>query len=160
MEQRAIQMTIESRMENVPLVGAAVRGLLGGLGWEELEGYRMELCVVEAITNAIKHSYAGAPGREVTVSLRLGPEAVEIEISNEGTGIPPGCLERRDLDYDPRDVQSLPSSGMGIYIMRSIMDEVLYSEDGGRNTLRLVKRLPGAGAVDREAGAAAAPPTA
>ena len=57
--ERAITLQLDSRLENVSLAGSAVRTVAGEVGFEQEECERLELCVVEALTNVIEHAYHG-----------------------------------------------------------------------------------------------------
>jgi serine/threonine-protein kinase RsbW len=90
--------------------------------------------VGEAFNNIAVHGYRdGAPG------------LVEIDVAVDRRGRL--AVEMRDYgrSFDPRsatppDLDSLPESGMGIFIMNGVMDEVNYRA-GRPNVLKLVKRL-------------------
>jgi serine/threonine-protein kinase RsbW len=141
MPELAIQLTIDSCLQNVPLIGSAVSGLMQQLGGDELERYHVELCVVEAVTNSIRHAYGNLPGHPVSVHLKAQGKRLEIRVSNGGLGLPRARLENTGLVYDPSDIDNLPCGGMGLYLLRRIMDEVHGYEDGGTNHLVMVKRL-------------------
>lgn len=101
----------------------------------------------EAFNNIVLHAYRDMPGGRLDMHVRAEPGAVEIHLFDQGRGF--------DFDSIPMpDLGELPESGMGIYIMRSFMDEVTYTCGGGGapNVLVLCKRweLPDGGRdVDR-----------
>jgi len=49
--------------------------------------------------------------------------------------------EASRMDFDPRDVRALPEGGMGLYIVRSVMDEVTYQSHAGVNTVGMAKHF-------------------
>jgi len=140
----AIKLVIDSRIENVFLVGIAVNRICSHLDLGDMGSGQVELCVVEAVTNSIKHSYSGTPGREVTLTVNLLTDRVEFQISDHGSSMPPGLLANPTLEFDPQNLESLPQSGMGLFLIHQIMDEVHYVPGEGKNTLTLVKRIRGA----------------
>lgn len=144
MSDRTIHVTIRSRLPDVELVGRATRALCAAApGLAELAG-DVELCVVEAVTNAIEHACGGRSDAEVRVGLCFSPAGVEITVADTGPGMPAPRLvdaRRNVLDFDPEDVEALPERGLGLAIMRAIMDEVRYERGGGHNVLRLRKLL-------------------
>lgn len=95
------------------------------------------LAVTEMATNTIVHGYRGRPG------------SIEIEVGHEGDSL---VIRLRDRSppFDPTAVplpdvtlplDQRPHGGMGIYLTRQLMDEVLYRVTAGRgNELVLVKR--------------------
>ena len=92
----------------------------------------VELCVSEACTNAIK--YGRSVEREDNVSLyfEINPDKLVIKVQDKGIG-----FNLNDLP-DP-DLESLPARGYGLYIIRSKMDEVEYSQTEEGNFLTMVK---------------------
>lgn len=132
---------MDSRLENVTLAGPAVSAICRSLGMDENASNAVELCVVEAVTNVIKHSYGGLPGHEASVVIEAQPDRLTIKVSSTGAGIPRGKLEKPRLDFNPKDIARLPQGGMGIYLIHKIMNEVKYDEAEGINTLTMVKNL-------------------
>lgn len=141
LEPASIRLVIASKLENVGLVGVAVKSICAHLQFDETEAGQVELCIVEAITNSIVHAHRGAPHREVTLLVCVHEDRLEFQIIDHGPGIPPDKLCNPRLEYDPRDVRTLPQGGMGIYLVHQIMDAVSYERGVETNTLTLVKNL-------------------
>lgn len=136
----SIRLVIESRVENVPLVGLAVNRITSHLDLGDVDPDQVELAIVEALTNVIRHAYRGLPGREVSLTITICEDHLEFQLCDTGASIPPERLASRPrLRYDPTDVSSLPEGGMGLFLMHQIMDEVRYERVENRNTLTLVK---------------------
>lgn len=126
-------MSIESRLGDVAMVGHAVRGICAGSPLKEEAYGEMEVCVVEALNNAITHAYRRQEGFRVETAVTLHHDRISFEISDHGT-----CIEDyapRSLEFDPEVIGSIPENGMGLFIIETIMDEVSYSSKDGRNTL-------------------------
>jgi serine/threonine-protein kinase RsbW len=136
-----IRLLMESRLDNVYLASLAVRGICSQANLTETECYQVEVAVVEGVNNAIKHAYRGKPGHEVEVVITLSPDQISFQVSDQGNFMKlPGFS---GADFDPGDIQNLPEAGMGLQIMRSVMDEVRYETAGGRNVLTLSRNLKG-----------------
>ncbi|MEP7121670.1 MAG: ATP-binding protein [Byssovorax sp.] len=103
---------------------------------DEWEGASLEAQTVsalgEAFNNIAIHSYAGRPPGDVTVEISWTRDEIVMQITDEGLSFDPELVELPDLD-------ALPEGGMGLFIIRSFMDEVDY-QAGPPNVLRLVKR--------------------
>lgn len=89
--------------------------------------------VGEAFNNTVLHAYRGRPEGRVTIEVELLHEAVEIRIIDEGVAFDLSAVPTPELD-------ELPESGMGLFIMRAFMDDVSY-RPGPPNVLRLRKCL-------------------
>ncbi len=85
----------------------------------------------EAFNNVVIHGYKGQTPGDVTVEIRTASDRLEIQMSDFGSSFDPSLVPTPNLD-------ELPESGMGIYIMRAFMDVVTYTP-GRPNTLLLVK---------------------
>ncbi len=134
-------------MEGATLVGQSVHAICHHLGLDETTVFQIELCVVESVTNAIRHGYKLATGNEVTVNLSVSGSSVEVEVSDDGEPMPldsrAALCEGSDVfNFDETDLDSVPEGGMGLQIIRSTMDHVEYSTDGRTNRLRMTKILP------------------
>ena len=99
--------------------------------------FKLTLVLEEAVMNAIAHGFVGMPPpHAISVRLDIGDATVLAEIADNGrpfdpTIAPPPDLSSRVEERDP--------GGLGIHLMRTMMDRVEYRRDGGRNRLRLEK---------------------
>jgi len=134
-----IKLVMESRFENVSLLGGAVRGIANALSIDELNSYHLELCVVEAVNNATKHAYHSEAGNFVEVDVLIFPDRITFKVCDKGESLKPAKV--RLPRFDPRKLDTLPESGMGLFIMHALMDEVSYETVSGRNVLTMSKYL-------------------
>jgi|ABPX01.1.fsa_nt_gi anti-sigma regulatory factor (Ser/Thr protein kinase) len=138
-----VRLTVLSSPTYLPVVRAAVERFCQLLGSDEETTGQVVLSVDEALTNVIKHAYAGAEDRPIQVTLApcTGPDGrcLSIAIRDWGTACPRERIRGRDLD----DVRP---GGLGVHIMQCCMDRVDYQpgEDGG-TVLTLCKDLGKAG---------------
>lgn len=98
--------------------------------------------VMELLVNVVKHSYACAPGAVVTIHVISGPHSIQLIIEDTGKGMLPGRLANapHELSFDATDVAGLPEAGMGIAIVKSVMDTLQYETECGINRLTATKR--------------------
>ncbi|KAF0152444.1 MAG: anti-sigma regulatory factor serine/threonine protein kinase [Ignavibacteria bacterium] len=99
----------------------------------------VEICLTEALNNVIKHSYKGEQSCKIDVNVAVDSKLMEIQIVDEGESRK--NLEIKELDFDPNDIDSLPESGMGLYIIKQLMDELDYYKLNGKNCFVLRKYL-------------------
>jgi serine/threonine-protein kinase RsbW len=130
---KTLHLSIESKLSDVALIGHAVRGVCA-CSPLKVEAYgEMEVCVVEAVNNAIAHAYRHEDGFRVDTSITLHHDRISFEISDFGKGMED--FAPRSLEFDPEEIGSIPENGMGLFIIETIMDEVNYHSKDGRNTL-------------------------
>jgi serine/threonine-protein kinase RsbW len=133
-------MRIESRFENAAWVGVSVNRICREAGFSEQSAFEVELCVVEAINNAIEHAYRERPGNEVQVRLEITPQALSVKVADTGSALPARTLPARAA---PDHGAILSDGGRGLFIIQSMMDQVGYESVGGRNVLSMTRKLPG-----------------
>ena len=136
---QSITLIIDSRLDNVPLVGTTVRAICEYLSIEKIDTYHLELCAVEAVNNVIKHAYASNPGYSVEMSIALIGGMISFRISDMGKQM--DLKKHHTLDFEPENTQALPEGGMGLFLIHSLMDEVAYEKVGEKNILTLNKYL-------------------
>ena len=127
-----IHLTIDSNLADVFLVGLLINSASRFVGLDETEAYQMELCVVEAVNNTIRHAYGGQAGHEVAVSAAISPSRLEFSVADRGSPISGDVLACRLREKLRRARE----------IMREVMDQVDYESRGGVNCLRMTKRIP------------------
>jgi len=143
---RGIRFTIRSDMAYLEPIRTIVRECTGLLGFEESEGDEVVLAVQEACTNVIRHCYKECPKERIDFRITFGDQELEIQIIDYGAFVDPTRIKSRDLD----DVRP---GGLGVHLMRKVMDEVIYERnESGGTTLTLRRRVmrPAADAGGRE----------
>lgn len=140
----ALSLQIDSTLENVELVAKAVRALCSDK-LDETMLNDVELSVVEAVNNVIKHGYRGQQGSLVEIKVGLKPDRVLIDILDQAPPLPGGVGAKpgSPFDFDPDQIENLPEGGMGMALIHMTMDEVSYSSEDGINRLTLTKLFAG-----------------
>lgn len=135
---------IRSRTELLNDVRSFISSAARAFGFPEDEIGNIALAVDEACTNIIKHAYKYDPDRTITVqvsSMKAGAAGRKfiIRILDNGKSFDPATYTPPDM---PEYFKQLRRGGLGIILMRKLMDEVQYdTRPGRRNALRLVKYL-------------------
>lgn len=107
-----------------------------GLAPQDL--YRVDLAAEEVLTNIIKYAYAQGGG---AVEVACGRQAGQfiLEFSDQGQPFDP--LGQADPDLGG-ELEARPVGGLGIHLVRQVMDQVSYQRQGRTNLLCLAKNLP------------------
>ena len=139
-----LRLTIDSDLRDVTLIGLTVNKICEHLRMDQVEASRVELCAVEAVTNSIRHAYRNEPGHEVSVTLVVSGNRLEVEVADSGIAMLATQVARLShgcdvLNFDATDRAALPEGGMGLQIMREVMDEVSYRTEGQTNLLKLIR---------------------
>jgi serine/threonine-protein kinase RsbW len=131
---------LSSTMESVGEVEAAADKLAAEAGLDEDERFHVTMAVREAAVNAVLHGNEYDPAREIAVGFENTGKALIITIADEGKGFTPESVP------DPLAEENLlRGTGRGIFLIRSLMDEVHFRQLHPGTELTLVKHLAAAG---------------
>ena len=97
-----------------------------------------ELALEEIFMNIVMHGSEPGITPRVEVSLNLGPDAVTMTVEDDGPQFDPLSLPPPDVTATLADRKV---GGLGVFLVRNIMDTVTYARTAGRNQLRISKRL-------------------
>ena|SRR5208337_1278540 len=100
--------------------------------------YHLNIAVEELVLNAIKHGRCSPAEGAIEVGLRLSGQELHITITD--TGIPLNPLNAPPPDLTS-SLEGRPIGGLGIHLVRSLMNSVEYERKGGENRLHLRKDL-------------------
>lgn len=134
-EKPELSITIPSRTDLLKMLTELTRHIAIRNLFTESESQKVSLAVDEAITNVIKHSYKNEEKGKITLDFFSGDHGIKICVSF--AGIPP------DLQKNPADVEKLirdkKKGGLGVTLIKKIMDSVKYNTVEGTNYLEMIK---------------------
>ena len=92
----------------------------------------------ELLTNIISYAYEDGSEHEIDIKVSMINDAVVIVISDDGLPFNPFTREDPDtgLSIEERDI-----GGLGIHLVKKLMDEVYYKRQIDRNVITLVKKV-------------------
>jgi anti-sigma regulatory factor (Ser/Thr protein kinase) len=137
--RRSIHFSVEADFPSVRLLAAACHGVLAEWGLSSERRSLLELAVVEAATNVVRHAYGGRGGR-VELELTRDGAAIALSVVDSGSAFDPTGVPA-PREPDPGDPSTWPEGGMGLPIIRAACDELHYLSEGGRNRLTLHLRV-------------------
>ena len=108
-------------------------------GFNDKEVYNIQLATDEAASNIIEHAYEGVSDGLLEISCGVKGTAITIILVDHGESFDPSDVPAPDLKAD---LSERKIGGLGIFLMRKLMDEVHYDAEPkkNRNTLTMVKR--------------------
>ncbi len=119
------QIVIASTCEDAQRVIGRILDELRQAGWHQDDIFAVHLALEESLSNAIKHGNRGDPRKKVTISYRLYPHKIDLQVADEGQGFDPAAVPDPTL---PENINS--TSGRGLCLIRGFMDRVLFKEGG------------------------------
>lgn len=132
-------MVVPNDTEHLVDVREAVRDVVHESAFPDKDVNRIILAVDEAVANIMEHAYETNQEGELTIEMTLDADAskFEVVIIDSGKEFDPAEIDVPDMSDH---VAKGKKKGLGIFLMRQIMDEVQYTfVQGFRNELRMVK---------------------
>lgn len=107
-------------------------------GFNDKDVYNIQLATDEAASNIIEHAYENISDGVLELSCGVQDSTITIILTDRGESFDPSEIPLPDLQADLADRKI---GGLGIFLMRKLMDEVHYESNTGKsNTLTLIKR--------------------
>lgn len=104
------------------------------------EAGTLELVLAEVMNNIVEHSYGRAGRGCITLSILREVRGLSCLVCDEGTPLPPVCLEPPRLPNIDCVLADLPEGGFGWYLIRDLTLDLAYRREEGHNLLAF--RLP------------------
>ncbi len=146
MSSNRVSYTLDSTLASVNSAEETASRFASTAGFEEDEVMRIAMAVREATVNAVLHGNAYDETKKVTVEFEKTPRSLVISITDQGRGI--------DLNSIPDPLAPenlLKTSGRGIFLIRSFMDEVQIKPSQAGTEIKMIKYVPGQAADRKEA---------
>ena len=144
--QGEILFRLQSDTRYVEQVNNLLASLYLFTGLKEMQIHQLTMAVRELGVNAIEWGHKKQVERIVTITYKIHPEKVVIDIRDTGSGFNPKNLPHAANVEDPlahmtvRETMGIREGGFGILMSRGLVDELQYNDIG--NEVRLVKYLP------------------
>lgn len=100
--------------------------------------YDVRLALEEVVSNIINYGFEDNYEHQISIEMNLQGETLTMKIKDDGKPFNPLEVKSTNLEkpFDEREI-----GGMGIYIVRKLMDNILYKREEGNNVLQLTKYL-------------------
>jgi len=131
-------LTVRGRFENVPTVVQFVVEAAQEAGFDERGVFHCQMSVDEACTNIIEHAYGGEDKGNIEATVRIEPGVLTITLVDHGEPFDPTSVPEPSINTD--DPSKIKTGGLGLHLMRKVMDEITFSFSDKRNKLVMVKR--------------------
>lgn len=134
------QLRIPSETDNLELIREFVAKVAEKVGFPSDDVGKIELACDEACTNVMKHAYTSGQknGKEsLDILIQIDYEKFTLIVTDHGKGFDPGSVKMPNMkEY----LAQLKVGGLGIYLMKTLMDEVDYHiQPGVSNQVKMVK---------------------
>ena len=134
------EITVRAAPEQIDAVMDFVNRQLDVLSCPEETLVDLDVAVDELLSNIIRYAYGSETGTvTVRVEAQREPKAVILTFLDQGAPFDPLAEERPDTTSLP--ARERPMGGLGLYLVRSLVDEIAYARRDSRNVLTVRKKI-------------------
>jgi len=126
---------LESRDDEIPKATAQVEKIMSWAGFGGLEILNVQLAVEEACINIVRHGYRGTDGA-IRIAFDYECDSLSVSIEDDAPQFDPTKFEEPDFSAD---LEKRPIGGLGIHLIKSLVNEMRYEFKDGKNRLMLKK---------------------
>lgn len=128
-----VELEIPSSPEYVAIVRQAVEGIARRMDFDDLQIDDMKLAVGEACTNAVRHGCVTDDLQHIAIRCMVMSDGLSVEIRND--------ITKCDVPLVPITPDLSREGGLGLYLMRKLMDEVDIVWEPQTAVIKMIKRL-------------------
>jgi anti-sigma regulatory factor (Ser/Thr protein kinase) len=130
-------ITYQARFEFLDEIRDMVAETARAGGFSEKTIYSLQLAADEAATNIIEHAYAGVKNASFLVTCEMQGDTLVIVMQDNGKPFDSSAVKEPNLKAD---LSKRQIGGLGVYLMRKLMDSVHYESSKSGNVLTMTKR--------------------
>lgn len=132
------QLTLSNDVKEVARLSTFIKDIMTRIGIGKPLAPKLRLALEEAVVNAMEYAYPAGIKGNVTVRTTFDGERLRLIISDSGIAFNPTEAVKADTTLS---AEERPIGGLGILLMRELMDFINYERIDGRNILTLTKKI-------------------
>ena len=131
-------LTLPNDIETIPQLNQFMDEVCEEVGFDMSTTMSLNLAMEEAVVNVMTYAYPEGTKGEVRIDAVANDRRAKFIISDKGVPFDPTAKAEADTTLS---VEERPIGGLGIHLVRQIMDSVNYERVDGKNVLTLRKNL-------------------
>ena len=132
-------LLIKNHIKDVEQLNVFVGNITHRLGYEEDEARSIRLAVEEAVVNVVCYAYSEDQEGDIRIVAQANSQRLKFIITDSGIPFDPTEASQVDITL-PAEERRI--GGLGIHLVRELMDSINYEREDGKNILTLVKKIP------------------
>lgn len=138
MSDARLSLTLANDLGEIARMGLAVERFCGdhAIPIETIDA--LNIALDELVTNVIRYGFDDDDRHHIRVEIAIDDGSLVVEIADDGRPFDPFDRPSPDVDLP---LEERPIGGLGIHFVRTLMDEASYRRDGGKNVVRMTKRV-------------------
>lgn len=131
-------LTLNNKVSEISKLNAFVQSATASLNMEKGLANRIKLAVEEAVTNIIDYAYPNGTEGNIDITIEADENRIRFIITDSGAEFDPTGVSKADTTLS---VDDRPIGGLGVFLVRNLMDSINYEHTDGKNVLRMEKRF-------------------
>ena len=131
-------LTLPNDVQEVPRLAEFVDAACEAANFDMSTTMQINLAIEEAVVNVMDYAYPEGTKGDVVVEATVDDQYLAFVIIDSGKPFDPTTKDDADTTLS---AEERPIGGLGIFLVRQLMDELHYEYKGGKNVLRLKKKL-------------------
>ncbi|MBR4379466.1 MAG: ATP-binding protein, partial [Prevotella sp.] len=131
-------LTLKNNVKEVVKLTAFIKQVTEQLQIDKELASQLRLAVEEAVVNVIDYAYPAEKEGEIEVRVMSDGSIIKFVIIDSGGAFDPTAKEKADITLSAEDRQI---GGLGLLLVRELMDSINYEREGGKNILTLMKKV-------------------
>ncbi|MBO7553329.1 MAG: SpoIIE family protein phosphatase [Bacteroidaceae bacterium] len=132
------QLTLKNDLSLVKELNSFVKSVNQEMGLDKSLGMKLMLAVEEAVVNVMDYAYPNGMEGEVRIDVKVTPDRMNYTITDRGMAFAPTEVSKVDTSLS---VEDRPIGGLGIFLVRNLMDSINYERIDGKNVLKMWKKM-------------------
>lgn len=99
--------------------------------------FTLHLALDEILTNIISYGYSDTEEHKIDIRYSLQKDFLKLEITDDSNPYDPANAPEPDINAS---LENRKIGGLGIYLIKNMLDDIKYSSENGKNTLVLTKK--------------------
>jgi anti-sigma regulatory factor (Ser/Thr protein kinase) len=135
--QVTLSITCPNRLSEIGKAAQLIEAVGAARGLSPDVVFKLNLALDEVVTNIVSYAYDDEDEHQISIHLVLDDDCVSVRVEDDGRAFNPLDARKPDLGLD---IDERPIGGLGVHIVRTLMDALEYRRENGRNILTMRKR--------------------
>ncbi|MBR1569673.1 MAG: SpoIIE family protein phosphatase [Bacteroidales bacterium] len=131
-------LMLRNDIQQIPQLAEFIEAIAEEKSLDQSLAMGLNLALEEAVTNVIMYAYPKGSDGLVDIEAIIRKDSLEFIISDSGKPFDPTLAPEADVKLG---VQDRPIGGLGIYLVKKLMDNVSYKRENGKNILSMTKKI-------------------
>ena len=132
------RLTLKNNVKLVKELNAFMKSVNQELQLDKSLSMKLMLGVEEAVVNVMDYAYPNGIEGEVSIDVKATPDQLKYTITDRGMAFAPTEVMKADTTLS---VEDRPIGGLGIFLVRNLMDSINYERVDGKNVLTMWKKM-------------------